>query len=719
MENIFESAKWIWAKNNAIRGDVVYFRKVFDIAKPPKTAVAFVAAQSRYFLSVNGKSVVTDGGMNGCYDEIDIARYLVKGSNVVSAVAVFDGERGTNIKSADCAGFIFCCKAVDVYSDSCFTVFPNGAFTKSEDVVSSGHRAGTNIRYDATLENAVDGYEKAEFGSGAFTAATEYGEYGAAPWGELKKRPIPFFVGEFVPKVKKIERRFDKFSGDRYADVYTAALPRAMYVYPYFSVTATAGDKIEIKTDRFDGRGGYGDEGTAYDGFKLEYICKEGTQQFMSLQCLFGEKLIVSVSPSVKVSAKGYRESAYDGEQVGYFETDNEFFEEKLLDKCANTLACCMRGNFTDAPERGEFLSPASASAGARSASYIFDRNAVLLTEKAMRAFIDNAENDVIFFDPEGERKEKSVHALIALSQYGIGADYFAKNENPELLREWSLAGLKYLAKWDIGADGFVVCRGLKNGDGLFNADDKIILNALYLSALKCIKSLSEKAGDELQSDFLNDRTEQVAAAIKGCFDGTGYTTREGFYDDRANALALLSLGEYGETAENKSIAKILSSVGNATPLFEGFVLQALCEAGRGDAAFDRMCSRHYNAAMNDSSVMPEDFNGLGARCYLGAVAPLYIAFEYFAGVKIDCGGKEITVTPDLRRLKNIRFACLAGEGKLVGKYFDNGGKTEILIENTTGTEVTLVLKRDFVCADIGSDERVVKLSKGKNKFTL
>lgn len=180
-----------------------------------------------------------------------------------------------------------------------------------------------------------------------------------------------------------------------------------------------------------------------------------------------------------------------------------------------------------------------------------------------------------------------------------------------------------------------------------------------------------------------------------------------------------MSLGEYGETAENKSIAKILSSVGNATPLFEGFVLQALCEAGRGDAAFDRMCSRHYNAAMNDSSVMPEDFNGLGARCYLGAVAPLYIAFEYFAGVKIDCGGKEITVTPDLRRLKNIRFACLAGEGKLVGKYFDNGGKTEILIENTTGTEVTLVLKRDFVCADIGSDERVVKLSKGKNKFTL
>ncbi len=236
-----------------------------------------------------------------------------------------------------------------------------------------------------------------------------------------------------MPKVKKIERRFDKFSGDRYADVYTAALPRAMYVYPYFSVTATAGDKIEIKTDRFDGRGGYGDEGTAYDGFKLEYICKEGTQQFMSLQCLFGEKLIVSVSPSVKVSAIGYRESAYDGEQVGYFETDNEFFEEKLLDKCANTLACCMRGNFTDAPERGEYImSSASATRGARSATYIIRHGKTSAFDERKRlcggSIIDNRTrktDDKSFIDPRrGKEKEKSVHsAYCALSQYGIGGD--------------------------------------------------------------------------------------------------------------------------------------------------------------------------------------------------------------------------------------------------------------------------------------------------------
>lgn len=719
MGNMLEKAKWIWAKNNTLRGDVVYFRKVFNVAKPPKTAVAHIAAESRYFLSVNGRSVVFGGGISGCYDETDIARYLVKGSNVVSAVALFDGEKGVNIKSTDSAGFIFGCDALELYSDSGFTVFPNGAFTKSENQTPALLRSGTNIRYDATLENAVEGYEKAEFGSGAFTAATEYGDYGAEPWGELKRRPIPLFVGEVVSKIKKVDRRFDKFSGDRYADVYTAALPRAMYVYPCFAVTAAAGDKIEIKTDRYEGKGAFDDSNATYSGFKIEYICKEGAQQFTSLQSLFGEKLIISASPGVKISAIGYRESLYDSEQVGYFETDNVFFGEKLAEKCIDTLTCCMRENYIEAPERGDVLAPAAASVGARSASYLFDKNAALLTEKAMRAFIDNAENDVIFCDPEGARAEKSIQSLIALSQFGIGADYFAKNENAELLRDWSLAGLKYLAKWDIDSNGFAVHRDGNDGDGLFNTDEKIVRSALYLSALKCIKKLSEAAGEDLQSDFLSDRIEQVGSAVNGCFDGVGYTTKSGVYDDRANALALLSLGHNDDAAVNKSVAKILASVANTSPLFEGFVLQALCDVGCGDIAYDRMCSRYYNVAMAETCAIREDFNGQGASCHLGAISPLYIAFEYFAGVKIDNGGKEITVTPDLRRMKNVRFACPAGSGKLAGRYMENGGKIEIIIDNATGTEVTLVLKREFVCADIGSDERVVKLSKGKNKFTL
>ncbi len=84
MENIFESAKWIWAKNNAIRGDVCIFDKMLrhKPSRRKRQSHSYTLAQSRLlFLSVNGKSVSDlDGGMNGCYDRnTDIARYLVKG----------------------------------------------------------------------------------------------------------------------------------------------------------------------------------------------------------------------------------------------------------------------------------------------------------------------------------------------------------------------------------------------------------------------------------------------------------------------------------------------------------------------------------------------------------------------------------------------------------------------------------------------------------------
>ena len=63
-----------------------------------------------------------------------------------------------------------------------------------------------------------------------------------------------------------------------------------MHVYPCFSVSGNSGDRIEIKTDRYYSDGCYADEGQKYNGFCVEYICKAESQQFESIQPLFGEK---------------------------------------------------------------------------------------------------------------------------------------------------------------------------------------------------------------------------------------------------------------------------------------------------------------------------------------------------------------------------------------------------------------------------------------------
>ena len=58
-ETVFENSKWIWAEQvDSSADDVVIFRRPFNVDKPPKTAVARIAAENRYFLYLNGKEVV-------------------------------------------------------------------------------------------------------------------------------------------------------------------------------------------------------------------------------------------------------------------------------------------------------------------------------------------------------------------------------------------------------------------------------------------------------------------------------------------------------------------------------------------------------------------------------------------------------------------------------------------------------------------------------------
>lgn len=726
MSEIFDKSKWIWADGNVSAGDVVIVRKAFKVEKTPKTAIVRAAAESKYFLSVNGKYAIFDGGLlresrPGCgyYDETDIAKLLVKGENVISAVVIYYGNDGRNSVCCGGAGFIFECPELELYSGETFSVFRNKAYCESGAPLPSGLSAGGNICYDATLESMLLNYQKPDFKSNIFTPATEYGMYGEHPWGELEKRPLPFFTGKFVPKARKIEKSLNKFVGDRYADVYTVSLPCAMNVFPYMEVFANSGDKIEVRSDRYVTDGSYDDEDRTYNGFRMEYICKAESQEFEFLQALHGEKLIFYIPSTVKVLALGYRESVYDSEETGYFRTDNDFINT-LYDKCANTMLCCMRDNYMDTPERDRAMLPAFASIGAQNAYYMLDESAVSLAEKTLTDMLNFSDNDILYsFVPGNCRVEIPSQSLIALSEFGLAAQYFRYVGSTELLKRFYLAALRYLAKWDIGEDGFVTERvGNKaEYDHLYNCDKKLIVNLLYYSALKFTRTLAAEADDFTQSDYLSGRMETVFDAIAGCYDGKGYTSG-GFYDERANALAVMC--SVATQEQYPQITKILASVYTATPFYESFVLDALCRMGRGDLAFKRMGERYFDMVSTSNSTLREDFSMKGALCHLSGVSPMYIMYRYFAGVEIMAASGKITVTPDLRRLKKIEFGCEFKSGRISGKMTADANRTDIMIDNNTTADVTLVLNADFICRDLNTESsRVLKLNKGRNKFTL
>ncbi len=722
-ETVFENSKWIWAEQvDSSADDVVIFRRPFNVDKPPKTAVARIAAENRYFLYLNGKEVVVGGGMlrtgrsgKGFYDEIDLSGYIEKGENVISVIAMFYGTADNKL-SAGKAGLLFECPELSVSSDSGFTVYRDRAYSAHPDYAKP-KAAGINIKYDATLESMLTGYQKPEFVSNLFVAATELGEYGAEPWGEVVKRPVPLFAGKLVEKCRKIDKRTNVLMGDRYADEYTLTLPRAMNVYPRLSVTANSGDRIEVKSERYEVGGCYEDEGKSTNGFRFEYICKAEAQTFEFPQTLYGERLIFSITPGVKVQALGYRESLYGSVDDGELRTDDEFLGA-LQEKCADTLVGCMREGFVDTPERGNYVLPAAASVGADGAFYLFEDGGVALAEKFMADTLELAENDILYASVYGERKELPSQMLIALSEFGIAAKYYAYVGMNEKLAAFVVAGLKYLAKWEQGEDGFIAPRTQAKCDDLFNCDEKLVLNMLYYSALNNVCRLMEATGDDTHSGFLDDRAQSLKAALDACYDGMGYSSVKGFYDDRANAFAVLS--GIADNEEYTGLTRILESVACATPLYEGYVLEALCVMGEGNIALRRMKSRYHDMVENGRSTLSEDFAGRGAKSYLGSVAPLPIMYRYFAGINFDEGLGKIVITPDLRSLGVIDFRLTLEGGKLSGRFAKVKDRVEVFVDNSTGKEVLLLLKSEFIGKDIdGMSEKGFKLTKGKNKFTI
>lgn len=73
-------AQFIWHGGASVPNEICVFRKTFWAERPPKAAQAVVAAETRYFLWLNGRRAVFEGGLfresaPGCgwADVVDLA----------------------------------------------------------------------------------------------------------------------------------------------------------------------------------------------------------------------------------------------------------------------------------------------------------------------------------------------------------------------------------------------------------------------------------------------------------------------------------------------------------------------------------------------------------------------------------------------------------------------------------------------------------------------
>lgn len=110
-----KSAKWLWDKYPAAFAEIVNTycvgRKTFDLDAVPKKAPLFITADQSYRLYINGKFVCS-GPARGYqhswpFDEIDAAKYLKKGKNIIAVRAYNAGRSTFGYITQGRAGFIF------------------------------------------------------------------------------------------------------------------------------------------------------------------------------------------------------------------------------------------------------------------------------------------------------------------------------------------------------------------------------------------------------------------------------------------------------------------------------------------------------------------------------------------------------------------------------------------------------------------------------------
>ena len=610
---MFANSHWIWADVPQKNDQFVRFRAQFDAPAEAGAATLYIAAETKYYLYLNGRLVVFDGGLHrdsvpGCgyYDEVSL--HPVPGKNTLLIDVWFWGNGGRNNVAFPQAGVLFACEKLRLYSGAHTESGVLQAYFQPGGEQPSGLYGGYSIGFDARLDRVE--YDRSRV----------VGEYGAPPFQTPRRRPIPLF-------------RFGKNTAAHYeraGQTYTVNLPYAMQFSPYLRVRAQGGELIDVRSDRYCVRGGPGDTDNVYRGHRYEYICKPGEQEYSGYNYLFGEQINFTVPAGVEVLALGYRESGYDCDIVGLPVTEDPLLN-RLLQKCARTLLVCMRENFMDCPdrERGQWIGDVSVQAP--QVFFCLSKSAVLLLRKAIVDFIELRKGPVLGGNVPGDHfSELPAQSLHAISEVGMIAHYYEATRELSVLRLAFEPAIEYLRLWEMGADGLIVSRpGDWNWlDHNFNIDQKVLENCWYYSALKFARSMGEALQDDRFDAFLQARIESIEAHFESEFwRGDGYASGETM-DDRANALAVV-VG-LAAAAHAPKIRNVLVTVFNATTYMEGYVLEALCRLGYREDAYRRMMARYYPLIVNENSTLWEDFFLLGSKNHAWSGAPLSIVCRYF-----------------------------------------------------------------------------------------
>jgi hypothetical protein len=659
-------ARWIGESFASVPNTFYKYRYRFSLQEKPAVAFASISCDSKYWLYINGQLVVFEGQLkrgptpnDTYYDEVNIQPYLQKGYNTIAILMWYWGKQGFSHNSSGRAGLLFEAgldKQV-IASDNNWKVEKHLSYRNSTGQQPNFRLPEFNIHYDARYDN--EEWIQPSFDDKKWTNAAVIASAGEAPWNQLWKRPLPQWKNSGLIT-------YENKTGSNETGKVVMQLPKNLTVTPYFKIEAPAGLLIDIRTDNYDG-------GSA-PNIRTEYITKEGVQEFESPAYFNGHEVIYSFPAGVTVLDLKYRETKYNTSYVGYFKS-NDLFYNKLWEKSTATLNVNMRDGIFDSPDRERAQWWGDIVIVLEEIFYSCDSNGIPAIKKAISNLLEWQKPDGVLFSPipaGNWNKELPAQMLASVSKYGIWK-YIEMSGDTAMIRFAYPFIKKYIQLWKLNENGLVQHR---SGDWDWHdwgekIDVPLLDNAWYFMALESCYNMSKHL--QLTADAAN--YQQQMQTIKTNFQkqfwkGNRFVSNDyKFYaDDRGNGVAVCA----GLVSKEqwKQLKPVLDTTFHAGPYLEKYILESYFIMNDAAAGLKRMKTRYAEMVESPLTTLWEGWE-IGSSTYGGGTynhgwtgGPLSLLSGYTAGIRpLSIGYNNYSIKPQLGNLKYINCKTLTAKG--------------------------------------------------------
>ena len=654
-DDFLPQSKWIGSEQcQSTPNTWLCFRKTVHLPGVPGEMIANIAVDSKYWLWINGKMVVFEGGLKRgpapgatYYDQVDIAPYLEKGENTIALLVWHFGKNGFSHVNSGTAALLFCAQGANlsIVSDKSWQCSVYRAYQNTEAPFPNYRLSESNIRFDARKELA--GWNMPDF-SGKLGASIEIVAPNEMPFGKLVARPIPMWKDGGLtdyPEVIKNEKR----------DTIRCRLPYNCQVTPYLHVKAPAGLVVGMLTDNYTG-------GSA-NNVRAEYITREGEQEYESFGWMNGHEVLYVVPAGVEVLGVKYRETGYNADMKGSFACDDDFYNE-LWKRSARTLYITMRDNYMDCPdrERAQWWGDEVNELG--EAFYVLDPRGWQLATKGIYELINWQRPDGVIASPVPSLnwcKELPLQMLASVGWYGFYTQAFY-SDNYSFVPHIYDGLKKYLHEvWQVDDQGMPVVRpGDWNwGDWGTDVDVEVLTTCWYYLALKAEKEFALHLRKLYDANQIGEMMKRISAAFDARYwNGKAYRSKlhNGETDDRAQAMAVVS--GLAPAGRYKALLKVFKKEYHASPYMEKYVMEALFMMGEPEFALKRMRDRYAKMMSYPYTTLFEGW-GIGAEGFGGGTINhawsgglLTILSQKLCGIEpLAPGFKQFRVAPQLGSL--------------------------------------------------------------------